>query len=617
MAGDEQPSDAREDSSRGQQSQGGPSQGRRRSLRRLGMPEGERAARHQRRALFQNRFGPGDEDGRRGKTKDGDAKTIDPNTSQVTIEPGMSTGEQKTTETEETPERKPWETIVIGDLGDNLSFIERKDRQIEQQRYILKYHEEHSPHQVPHNKIILEKLVRERAEMADNEENNMPEDQREERNRIGERLDALNWGLDTCQCEAEEVNIRAAIQGYQSGEIPYSTNFTLIYGGHIVDVCPTYQSFCRDRQERLDRYFARYGPGWLWHEPPLSEPGFGGLAMKGLGLQRVIGSGSYYIGHYFVSMTYSIDPNKVKRGNEYAGKGASRRAKKQANVDYSCRFKTLLDCGATFPNLPLVDLNQMGVDLKWYPAQGITQIQTVTTRTPRRFFEMYVSVCSDDGATLVSEGDQAVWPAEPRTLGGLYPVWINESIRENSRITDRLSGMVPFDACYISSAPTAYEFWLGEDRRDVLGSKRMPAHLRFDPDKQFDLKYPKQFQRLRDGMKTPDQVIFIHHLEGDGKRSFTDADWPGVRGKSEQAIIRKRFDKTSQRTTMKTTRSVVLEPREGPYREAPSGERAWRRDFLTEEDFKQTTYTGVGDEMPYSETVAQKRRRERRERWNS
>lgn len=80
------------------------------------------------------------------------------------------------TEIEEARERKPWETLVIGcDLGENLSYIEEKNREIEQQQYILRYHEKHSPDQVPHNKRILKRLMKQRAEMEDNEENNMPE----------------------------------------------------------------------------------------------------------------------------------------------------------------------------------------------------------------------------------------------------------------------------------------------------------------------------------------------------------------------------------------------------------------------------------------------------------
>lgn len=69
----------------------------------------------------------------------------------------------------------PWETLVIGgDLGENLSFIEEKDREILQQRYILEHHEKNSPDQVDHHKRLLDELIKERAEMGDDEDNYLP-----------------------------------------------------------------------------------------------------------------------------------------------------------------------------------------------------------------------------------------------------------------------------------------------------------------------------------------------------------------------------------------------------------------------------------------------------------
>lgn len=47
-------------------------------------------------------------------------------------------------------------------------------------------------------------------------------------------------------------------------------------------------------------------------------------------------------------------------------------------------------------------------------------------------------------------------------------------------INNRLSGMVPFLACYMSSAPTMNILMLGEDRNDVLGAHRMPGQMRWD-----------------------------------------------------------------------------------------------------------------------------------------
>ncbi|KAF3057352.1 hypothetical protein GL218_05967 [Daldinia childiae] len=573
-----------------QQTEGGPSRGRGRSIRRTGMPEEERRARQQRRRQFRARFSSANKDKRHEETGDGKADIGDSNTTQAAIE--QESAEDPTSiEAEGIQERKPWETLVIGTLGENLSYIEEKNREIERQQYIVRHHQKHSPHEVAHNQKILDELIQERSEMKDDEENNMPQDKREEKKRIGERLDSLNWALDTCQCEDEEVNIRAAIQGYQSGEILYSNNFTLLYGGHIVDVCPSYQSFCVDRQERLDRYFARYGPGWLWQEPPLAGPGFEVMANKALCLNQ--DESNYFFGSYLVNMRFAVDRKHVMRKT---GRGFVRGISMLKSSEVSCCFETLLDSGATIPNLSLGDLRRLDIDFKYYAAQGVTKIRTVTDTQERRLVEMRVSVCSKDGASLVGEGDQAVWPSESRHVGGFAPVWINEGA-SGSNFKERLSGMIPFESCYIGSAPTTKEIWLGEDRRDVLGARRMPSLLRYDNEKQVGLKYPEHFQKLRAEAKTPDQVIFIHKLDpAKGRGStFIDADCPGVRGKSELATLDREFDKASQRVIMKAQEKVVLEPRAGGRWEARRENPEWRQRFLTIRDFSKPSYTGIGE----------------------
>ncbi|KAI1407567.1 hypothetical protein F5Y13DRAFT_205906 [Hypoxylon sp. FL1857] len=568
---------------------------RHRSRRRRGMPEDERRARQQRRHRLQGRASPRDED---EEMKGEGSEAVGLDISQEATEQEIDTNEPILTESEISHERKPWETIAIGHLGDNLSHIEKKDREIERHLYIVQYHEKNSPHQVPHNQAILEKLIKERLEMDDNEENNMPEDQREEKNRISERLEMLNWALDTCQCNDEEVNIRAAIQGYQSGDIPYSCNFTLIYAGHLVDFCPTYQSFCEDRKERLDRYYARFGPGWLWHEPPLADSGCEALAKKGVCLTRMRGRSSYNIGHYPVHQKFTVDKFLVMKGKVNP---------RQVNVDgskpyefpvspVSCVIETVLDSGATYPVLPAEDLNLFGISMRWYPSQGVMTLSTVTGRSAHRFFEMCVSVCSADGESLV--GDQGVWPGVPQ-IGGICPVMINPTKATELGSLDRISGMLPFESCYMSSAPTTFELWLGEDRRDVLGARRLPAHMRWSPEVLIRMKYSKEFVRLRESVKTPDQVIFIHKLDDEGRRTFVDQDCPGVRGKSELAIMEKQVDKSTQRLVTRKTKNVIIEPREGEHKELERISRhGWRNEFLTTGEMLSKSYRDVGDKVP-------------------
>ncbi|KAI1104631.1 hypothetical protein F4804DRAFT_183065 [Jackrogersella minutella] len=587
MSSKDQSPEGTQETSHGQESGNGLPHRRRRGGRR-GMPEEERRARQQRRLRLRGQQDPS------GKTKAEGSEATGSNTPGAATEQEISMSEPIPTEAEVAQGRKPWESIVIGDLGENLSYIEEKDREIERHRYIVKYHQENSPGEAAHHQKILDRLVKERSEMEDNEENNMPENQREEKNRIGERLEMLNWALDTSQCEAEEINIRAAMQGYQSGEIGYSDNFTLIYAGHIVDTCPTYQSFCEDRQERLDRYSERFGPGWLWHEPPLTEGSSEVLGKKGLCLERNRGKANYNIGNYPVHLRFTVDRRKVSRGKAATHGGFAHNATPPTNPMATCHLKTLLDCGATYPILPVHDLQYLDVNLRWYPAQGVAKIITVTEIIIRRFFELYVTVCSESGETLVGEGTEAVWPQKARHLGGFCPVVIDPNKTTNVRFVDRLSGMLPFEACYISAAPTTYEVWLGEDRRDVLGARRMPAHLRYDPEANLNIKYPEEFEHLREQAKTPDQVIFVHHLNETAQSALTDGDWPAQRGKSELAIMENQFDESEERFVTRTTTSAILEPRNSTIRSSRKTP-LWRRDFLSKEDFEDKSYREVYD----------------------
>lgn len=158
----------------GQKTEGGSSRGRRRNVRRTGMPEEERRARQQRRRQFRARFRAANEDKRREETEDGKPDIDDSNATQAAIEQ-ESADDPILAEAEGIQERKPWETLVIGSLGENLSYIEEKNREIERQQYIVRYHQEHSPHEVAHNQEILDELIQERSEMEDDEENNMPQ----------------------------------------------------------------------------------------------------------------------------------------------------------------------------------------------------------------------------------------------------------------------------------------------------------------------------------------------------------------------------------------------------------------------------------------------------------
>ncbi|KAI0466155.1 hypothetical protein F4859DRAFT_519350 [Xylaria cf. heliscus] len=560
----------------------------RRVMRGPGMTDDEWASRERRRIRFlahREQWGEGQGDTKGSSNNPQDL--IVGGHPETTTEAGIPEPSQPSVvEEADRQERKPWESLVIGNLGENLSHIERKNREIEQQRFIVHHHEENSPHQVEHNRRILDQLIEDRNNMEDNEENNLPQDQREKEERISNRLDILQWALDSSQCEDERINIRAAIQGYNSGDIPYSSDFTLIYAGRIVDKCPTYNSFCVDRSERLDRYSANYGPGWLWQEPPLAGSGTNVLGKKGLCLSRNADTSTFNVGSYNICLEFAVQRRRVGRIGVYpvTDHTTGRKARKNSRArDATCQLETLLDSGATFPIIFESDLARLNIDFTKYPAQGALKLSTVGGVTQLKFYEMFVSVCTDEGKSLVGQGQDVVWPKEPRTLGGFCPVLVQRD--PSNKRGDRLSGMIPFDACYISSAPTMRRLWLGEDRRDVLGTSRLPAHLRFDSDRTFIFQNPKEFEDLRRAARTPDRVIFLHEFPDRPDTLLTDSDVSGTRGKSE--LVLGKYEMVTKKSGQVVPRKALsqqvheVEPRKGGVKIIPNNDpRSWKREFI-------------------------------------
>ena len=355
--------------------------------------------------------------------------------------------------------------------------------------------------------------------------------------RVEERVETLHWALDTCQFKGEAVNIRAALEGYASGRIEYSDNFTLIYGGHIVDVCPTYQSFCVDRADRIRRYADRHGDGWLWIETPLAGASDMMLAMKGMPLDQERSS-SWGIGHYAIHLNFEVDTSQVMNEDEKKKGGADLKDRsEETGKKYEAQFKTLLDSGATVPVIHVNDLRHLNIDLNWYASQGVSHTSTANGDVRQRFFEMYVSLCTEESESLVGLHNPATWPTERPVLGAFLPVVVsrNQALQGRLSFLSRLSGMLPFDAAYISSAPARKRLWLGEDRRDVLGASRLPAHLRYDTGKNLEIIYPEDFDEVRQGLKTPDAVMFAHELENP-EGTFIDSEPPAQRGKSQWTI---------------------------------------------------------------------------------
>lgn len=309
---------------------------------------------------------------------------------------------------------------------------------------------------------------------------------------IKERLETLEWALSTSKYESEAENIRGAIAGYRSGLIGYTKHFTLIYAGRVVDTAPTYGSFVTDRQERLDRYAAAHGPHWLWYEPPLNvHPESQPKMLRSLSLHRAdtwsnlgcwdIVQGFWKRSGWVARMPQtsgtqpsSLEPN-FWRGAD--GKVFCQEAgPKQA-------FRSCLDSGATFPSLYKQDFKKLMIDEENYACQSVALNLTANGPIMGRMFELFVCVLDNDQKQLVDE-NHCAWPYHAKYLGGLCPVVEMAGVphfdAEGREVQVRLSGMLPFVACYISSTPTRSTMFFGEDRKDILGSHRIPGQRKWD-----------------------------------------------------------------------------------------------------------------------------------------
>ena len=212
-------------------------------------------------------------------------------------------------------------------------------------------------------------------------------------------------------------------------------------------------------------------------------------------------------------------------------------------------FDVLLDSGATFPLLHEPDLATLGIDRKTYPAQTATSISTVNGSVASRLYELRATVSSAEAASLVDAANP-VHPRERPELGAVVPVGVlppqrpsdlppaspvrvrrdgSRTKQRAARPPARLSGILPFMACYASVVPGSGTIWLGEDRRDVLGAHRFPGQRRL-----FGGEGGEVQRGLREmGRRAPPRVRFEHALAGGGV--LVDED--GVGGGSEVRVL--------------------------------------------------------------------------------
>ncbi|KAG4294961.1 hypothetical protein FPRO06_01546 [Fusarium proliferatum] len=460
--------------------------------------------------------------------------------------------------------------LAIGEsLGDNLSRLEEAERSVLQWEAIVENARIAQPlADLSGLEQQLQKARQIFSQMEDTDENLMPVDELEttKQRRIQRRMSLLKASLDRSECPVGDINIRAAIQAYESGRIKCWDKWTVLYAGNVVDFCPSYESFTLDRDERLDRYHGMYGDGWLWYEAPLAPKGnYQPEQLMAATWAQPSGSWGVLADYHAHAWSIHMGFQRVKGFHSRFSARLSDRNRKDIGkvLTYETRMRELgtpekgmcfveddstaprvcflmqLDSGATHPSLHKTDIAYLAIDSKTYPAQTHTTVVTASSTTVAALYEIRVDICRHNGESLV--GEEPVFPKDRRQIGGIVPVmvlvdstedqskpldeWYIEALKNGEDVSEeamaarykgqdecRLSGMLPFQVCYFSGAPGAPTFWFGEDRRDVLGADRMPGHQRWERHKEaYIVERPAEFEDL-------DRPTVIFEHQGNGIR---------------------------------------------------------------------------------------------------
>ncbi|KAH8803299.1 hypothetical protein F5884DRAFT_756586 [Xylogone sp. PMI_703] len=370
---------------------------------------------------------------------------------------------------------------------EGMSKIMRADREAETWEEVRRVHAEYMPRLLPMIENRLARAMDVRNALRDTPENTRIGAKMEDALCVDNRIRMLESFLKNSTFLPERENITAAIDGYKSGQITYENDvYTIIYAGKIVDTAPDYSSFAVNRKERLDRYADLHGHHWLWYESPLkvhadSVPRLARTSQL-VRSNNVDGMGCYYINQGFWKRADYVA--RLPGMNEYplvpnAGKFSTLPDGRVFCQDEGPKlsFRCMLDSGANHPLLIEKDIEALGIDPEYYAAQSLISYCTPNGDIISRVYELFVYVLDENNNSIVDKNNP-VWPLGVKACGSVCPVCVSTRPQEyvnGLEVNQRLSGMLPFLACYISSTPTNNVLFLGEDRRDVLGTHRVPG----------------------------------------------------------------------------------------------------------------------------------------------
>lgn len=170
-------------------------------------------------------------------------------------------------------------------------------------------------------------------------------------------------------------------------------------------------------------------------------------------------------------------------------------------------FDMLLDSGAELPILLHDDFDLLGYTTKDMNAASIVELSAAAGQSSTALcFELRVGLELDGSSVFESEADRLAYAQAhffPCRVIKLPPAL--KAPLYGAFSADRLSGMLPFLAYYMASAPGNGQMMLGVKRAEVLGTENLPAGLKYDP---------YNNPGTRDRVKRRDEVARIAALGG-------------------------------------------------------------------------------------------------------
>ncbi|KAK2597081.1 hypothetical protein N8I77_012951 [Diaporthe amygdali] len=222
--------------------------------------------------------------------------------------------------------------------------------------------------------------------------------------------------------------------------------------------------------------------------------------------------------------------SKAELGPELFSKNASTaRVRAEATAGQTHFFEMLLDSGCETPILYHEDLVSLGFRTADMNAATVATIHGANGRTSKlKIFEILAGVQLDED----DPHNQDLFPT--------CVVKLDWKLKPPSGYSgERLSGLFPFLAYYMSFAPGMDRAYMGDERGDILGMQRIPGGLRYDPFMKPQLGEPREtlFKRLL--AKNPSKIVFEHQVQIGGRKLIEEEiDSEGARGTSRVTLFR-------------------------------------------------------------------------------